>query len=70
MRYGETLLVIAYTDVNLMAAKEPLLQEDGDVSFKSVSSVSSEEKEEESHEAPQVSFSWFCNFHLYTFRHS
>ena len=51
MRYGETLLVIAYTDVNLMAAKEPLLQEDGDVSFESVSSVSSEE---ESHEAAQV----------------
>ena len=68
MRYGETLLVIAYTDVNLMAAKEPLLQEDGDVSFESVFSVSSEE--EESHEAPQVSFNWFCNFRSYTFRHS
>ena len=67
MRYGETLLVIAYTDVNLMAAKEPLLQEDGDVSFESVSSVSSEE---ESHEAAQVSFNWFRNFRLYTFRHS
>ena len=37
-----------------MDAKEPLLQEDDDVSFKSVSSFSSEE---ESHEAPQVSFS-------------
>ena len=47
-----------------MAAKEPLLQEDGDVSFESVSSVSSEE---ESHEAPQVRF---CNFLSYTFRHS
>ena len=51
-----------------MAAKEPLLQEDRDVSFESVSSVSSEEKE--SHEAAQVSFSWFCNFLSYTFRHS